>query len=217
MSEERICRICFDVEESSENKLLHPCLCKGTQKWIHDACLRKWYFMGEENKSCSVCKYEIEIRHGKAYQFVPHDLSHYYDKLLFKAVVAYMYNMYILFFILMLTVETKTIEKYIFEFHTVYQYICLAYNVIFHYYRYIRDVDKKLYWSFLDKELKNILYLHLMILGLLPLVQTALFHIFGIFLLQYTYGPIMYYHYMAIKEMNQLVPVYFIDYKDAPT
>ena len=35
---ESVCRFCF----SSEGELISPCMCKGSNEWVHLACLRKW-------------------------------------------------------------------------------------------------------------------------------------------------------------------------------
>ncbi|CAL8462769.1 g2302 [Coccomyxa elongata] len=35
------CRICFE-ETRDASQLISPCLCKGTQKYVHSKCLRRW-------------------------------------------------------------------------------------------------------------------------------------------------------------------------------
>jgi putative AlgH/UPF0301 family transcriptional regulator len=61
------CRICLEVEE--EKGMISPCKCSGTQKFVHEECLRKWqrtivdnamkfpemYEFREANR-CNVCK-----------------------------------------------------------------------------------------------------------------------------------------------------------------
>ena len=37
---EYVCRICF--ETSKKESLISPCGCKGTQEFVHPACLSKW-------------------------------------------------------------------------------------------------------------------------------------------------------------------------------
>ena len=34
--------MCFDDEEEGDNRLISPCKCQGSQKWIHERCLRRW-------------------------------------------------------------------------------------------------------------------------------------------------------------------------------
>lgn len=42
-STERLCRICFGgEEEASLGRLISPCKCKGTMKYVHLACLNAW-------------------------------------------------------------------------------------------------------------------------------------------------------------------------------
>jgi hypothetical protein len=56
----RVCRIC--MEKSPKHKLIAPCKCKGTSKWVHRECVETWR---RENKlaflQCSVCKFEYEL------------------------------------------------------------------------------------------------------------------------------------------------------------
>ena len=71
---ERMCWICLSPNEFSElddtDKLdlknysswIHPCKCKGTQAWVHQACLRRWIDMKQEGDlmkkvKCSQCKH----------------------------------------------------------------------------------------------------------------------------------------------------------------
>jgi hypothetical protein len=58
------CRICLD-DEKDDNKLIVPCKCKGTQKYVHIKCLQTWRETPEEfneevtrnrNKRCGICK-----------------------------------------------------------------------------------------------------------------------------------------------------------------
>ncbi|KAK0051042.1 E3 ubiquitin-protein ligase MARCH8 [Biomphalaria pfeifferi] len=51
-----ICRICHCEGEDS-NKLISPCLCSGSLKFIHLACLQKW-IKSSDKKSCELCNFE---------------------------------------------------------------------------------------------------------------------------------------------------------------
>lgn len=69
-----MCRICYDDEETEDNKLIRPCKCKGTQKWIHEKCLLEWLNMNlnnpEKRDYCDICKYKFRIRDSR-----PRDIS----------------------------------------------------------------------------------------------------------------------------------------------
>ena len=39
--EEMACRLCFG-EEEDDGPLVQPCACRGSAKWIHKHCLKKW-------------------------------------------------------------------------------------------------------------------------------------------------------------------------------
>ena len=66
MQEEKICRICFESEETYTNKLIYPCKCKGHSKYIHEACLNEWRRYNannpEKRDKCEICKYNFVIR-----------------------------------------------------------------------------------------------------------------------------------------------------------
>ncbi len=51
------CRICLEEQSSG---LVSPCGCKGTQKWVHSACLAKWRATGKRKskrrRQCPECK-----------------------------------------------------------------------------------------------------------------------------------------------------------------
>lgn len=58
------CRICFE-EECEDNKLISPCDCKGTSKYVHLKCLQKWRNESMNNEAkdkCIECRKEYIIR-----------------------------------------------------------------------------------------------------------------------------------------------------------
>lgn len=62
-SEDRICRICFEGELEN-NPIITPCECSGTQKFIHEGCLKKWILSKTRDPvsfHCDVCKYPIKM------------------------------------------------------------------------------------------------------------------------------------------------------------
>jgi len=56
--DEEFCRFCFE-EQTDNNPLIAPCLCRGSQKWIHATCLVCWRERWPPNTRrythCSVC------------------------------------------------------------------------------------------------------------------------------------------------------------------
>eukprot|EP00960_Hanusia_phi_P049426 759547-Hanusia_phi.AAC.3 len=54
-------RICFEAESDSSNALVSPCNCKGTQRYVHTNCLKRWQrtALSQPNSKraviCSVC------------------------------------------------------------------------------------------------------------------------------------------------------------------
>ena len=58
----RSCRICFEGDDSvnEENILFSPCLCKGSQQYIHINCLQQWRESGHSSSmiQCPTCHYK---------------------------------------------------------------------------------------------------------------------------------------------------------------
>ena len=56
---EKECRFCLDSYETISNKLISPCLCRGTQKYVHQECLNQWRFLNKETihyTTCNECR-----------------------------------------------------------------------------------------------------------------------------------------------------------------
>ncbi|KAF4682817.1 hypothetical protein FOZ60_010073 [Perkinsus olseni] len=69
-STELICRICFGFTETKGNELIAPCMCKGTQKWVHVSCLQSWQramqiiggdIASEKATTCNVCQGKLAL------------------------------------------------------------------------------------------------------------------------------------------------------------
>ena len=94
-NELHICRICFD-EEPSIDKLIAPCRCSGSSKYVHIGCLQRWRkttrgAIGET--TCMECKTEYIIRKNhdreKIITFKTHQLIKllYYCPILLSLVI----------------------------------------------------------------------------------------------------------------------------------
>lgn len=58
---ERSCRICFETE----GRLISPCLCRGTSRFVHIECLNQWRASSASDVSffqCDVCGYQYNLR-----------------------------------------------------------------------------------------------------------------------------------------------------------
>ncbi|KAF4652233.1 hypothetical protein FOL47_011193 [Perkinsus chesapeaki] len=70
-STELMCRICFSPGENKGNELIAPCMCKGSQKWVHVSCLRRWQrtmqglfpedIGNERARKCAVCQSRFSL------------------------------------------------------------------------------------------------------------------------------------------------------------
>ena len=62
--DEKTCRICLSTQ-TPEERLISPCKCRGTSKWIHLSCLNQWRRASRNSKSyyrCDQCHYEYSFR-----------------------------------------------------------------------------------------------------------------------------------------------------------
>lgn len=56
------CRICF--EDDQIKNMIVPCLCNGTNKYVHEKCLKKFILSSNNllyKKQCYICKYEYNF------------------------------------------------------------------------------------------------------------------------------------------------------------
>lgn len=62
MSNVDVCRICQcdSCEIQKESPLVAPCLCSGSLKFIHQACLQKW-IKSSDKMSCELCQFEYQM------------------------------------------------------------------------------------------------------------------------------------------------------------
>ena len=68
--EEVFCKVCFEsASTEATGKLIAPCLCSGSVKYIHEECLKTWLVSQNADlklASCELCHlfYKMEIRLG---------------------------------------------------------------------------------------------------------------------------------------------------------
>ena len=61
ISNKKQCRICYENEEECEEKLISPCKCEGSVKFIHQTCIKK-SIESLSKKSCEICSSEYLFR-----------------------------------------------------------------------------------------------------------------------------------------------------------
>ena len=64
----KICRICYE-NEIPMNKIVAPCKCKGSIKFIHVKCLKKWIRTRQcehkYKKYCEICGYKFTMKRSR--------------------------------------------------------------------------------------------------------------------------------------------------------
>ena len=67
---EKQCRICLSTQDEfiELGKLISPCKCKGTMKYVHIECLNRWRLVSLRKSTyfeCDQCKYKYNIQRTK--------------------------------------------------------------------------------------------------------------------------------------------------------
>ena len=57
--EEEECRVCRDTSRENE-PLVSPCICDGSIRFVHEACLVKWLDI-KKSESCELCGHHFEF------------------------------------------------------------------------------------------------------------------------------------------------------------
>lgn len=67
--EEKSCRICF--EDGRKEGLISPCVCTGSGRYVHNACLTRWLELEpERGRSCSVCLEELATGQNGTFEVI---------------------------------------------------------------------------------------------------------------------------------------------------
>ncbi|XP_047308337.1 uncharacterized protein LOC124911850 [Impatiens glandulifera] len=58
------CRICLECDGDDDDELISPCMCKGTQQFVHRSCLDQWRSVKEgfAFSHCTTCKAQFHLR-----------------------------------------------------------------------------------------------------------------------------------------------------------
>ncbi|KAF9963716.1 hypothetical protein BGZ65_000262 [Modicella reniformis] len=78
--DERQCRICLGgaEEEKALGRLISPCLCKGSMKYVHVECLNAWRTRSpkpESHYKCDTCKYSFSFRRTAFARYLAHPMT----------------------------------------------------------------------------------------------------------------------------------------------
>ncbi|CAI2183089.1 7113_t:CDS:2 [Funneliformis geosporum] len=76
--EDKMCRICFAGSEEEDNlgRLISPCQCKGTMRYVHVECLNHWRLQSQKQTSffqCDECKYKYAFRRTTMAKFATNE------------------------------------------------------------------------------------------------------------------------------------------------
>jgi hypothetical protein len=126
-----ICRFCLDEHNKEENKLVAPCHCIGSVKYVHIKCLIRWRAVGpiEFANFCQLCRFPytagnfmfetIPLERGLRFQFL---ICPY----LFSFSSKYFTFVYSGIFLNNYTIATNLIQFHQIVLHGIYFYFLLT-------------------------------------------------------------------------------------------
>ncbi len=137
------------------------------------------------------------------------------ENLRMHGIIGTFQNLYIAVAIFVFIFDPRTILIDLYFANGIYQVIYgLCYAAYFYWVHLYQVKNKALYWSFIDNDTRQLVYLNFVLPILLFTLKNPIYHLGYVFFTQYTYMPLLYYHYVALKELNQLAPIHFINYSD---
>lgn len=107
-----ICRICL---ENNEKKLIHPCKCKGTNKYVHLECLNKWRLINgrdsENYRRCNSCLFLYKTK-NKFYKKVLKNIFSIIKKFFFPTLTFFVIIAFIIIYFnkLFLLIKNSAIQ-----------------------------------------------------------------------------------------------------------
>lgn len=91
---EKECRICFDTQEEPHNRLITPCLCRGSQKYIHEVCLHQWRYSDPKFfDACPTCKFKYMSEIPWYIEFLSTSTAHTIIAWVFLLCIAYIMSL----------------------------------------------------------------------------------------------------------------------------
>ncbi|RIA90890.1 hypothetical protein C1645_138856 [Glomus cerebriforme] len=104
VSEDKMCRICFSGVEDEGNlgRLISPCQCKGTMRYVHVECLNQWRLTSQKKSSffqCDECKYKYAFRRTTIAKFATNEFILTLVTLSFFAFCVFMGGFFAKFFL----------------------------------------------------------------------------------------------------------------------
>lgn len=127
--EEKECRICFS--EENPEKMIAPCYCKGTSKWVHLKCLNNWRYFNNQiaKKKCMECNFEYEYLDEIIYKY--HKCDKIFDFILKTDYLLFFNKICLLLISFFCNFKKYNIFKFKFEFMNNYIFILFNYYLFF--------------------------------------------------------------------------------------
>ena len=159
MDSEGTCRFCFC--SAPLNKLISPCVCEGSMKYVHSKCLERWMSagfqrhveqLGESNfyvYPCEVCKAGIKFERRRSINFFK-SLAKITRKCLFsfRHFIKFSFHCALLAFVCLRTDNTVRSIMLVFKQKAIFStYLDLYHNLVVFISFYLLSSDIKKYYT----------------------------------------------------------------------
>lgn len=192
------CRIC--LQEDNINKMISPCLCRGSNKYVHRECLNQWIRLSDNPNNidnCPTCKFKYHIEtidNCKCFSSFSNCITTKFLNLICFNILAMIGISIILF-------ELNGQEEILYNNFNIYNVSLLIIVIVFLLFfiiSYIKIKNKKLVNKYYLKY-KMPFQLFALLLGCLMLF---VFPLFGFFIISLFLNTIMRIHMIVIDSVN---------------
>lgn len=229
--EEKQCRIC--LEDDNPNDMINPCLCKGTQKYVHRECLNQWRSVNVNPKAfthCTVCNYEyktITIDSGnikfleKINKFL---VKNFFTFLFLNQVIIFFFSFFMLILdvnnnIKYLIIKCDNVTSYPYSFNSDYQCIINYYilSIIIYFSTLViaficnifYNKNKKLYFEYY----KGFNYFNFFGMIIVSIITFIIWLPLGIFFFTLALQSILKFHYDTIDKKIKAKNITILNYE----
>lgn len=70
-----ICRFCLDSRNTPKHRLIEPCQCRGSMRFVHTSCLKKWRTINPARNAtvCLLCFTPYKVEYVAELEMLPND------------------------------------------------------------------------------------------------------------------------------------------------
>ncbi|KAL4497966.1 hypothetical protein ABPG72_014823 [Tetrahymena utriculariae] len=140
LEQQKTCRICLS-EETSQDKFIDYCECKGTIKYVHELCLKTYVMskikdqqanlldVNKNKQQCDICKAEFQVSWKNEYQLINWKSFLLNEKTTFLVIIAGLLLIIGSIYLLKINQNRQQMRKskMLLQFFQSYYALCLLY------------------------------------------------------------------------------------------